>query len=274
MVPWPGRISASALLRPAESWPIFVPSGAQVAELPHAEGQRVQEGDLLIRLYVPDLTLRRAALQARIESQRWQAASSGLDSEWRKRMLVNQETLQTLRTEMAGLQAEQQQFSPRAPFSGHLRDLHPDLQVGQWLSGKEKVATLVREGTPWVVETWLDEEAVQRLRVGDQAVFLRDSGQGPILRLKVSSVDRDASRLLPRKELAAPAGGHVLVRESKGQLVPERAMYRVIYSVDELPVGLTAAQWRGTVLTEVQSQAPAWRYLRNAAAVMIREFGF
>jgi putative peptide zinc metalloprotease protein len=51
-------------------------------------------------------------------------------------------------------------------------------------------------------------------------------------------------------------------------------MYRVIYSVDELPVGLTAAQWRGTVLTEVQSQAPAWRYLRNAAAVMIREFGF
>ena len=274
MVPWPGRVSASAMLRPAESWPVFSPSGALVSELPFSEGQQVATGALLVRLHVPDLALKRASLQARIDAQQWQAASSGLDSEWQKRMLVSQETLQTLRTEMTGLQTEQLQFAPRAPYSGQLRDLHPDLQVGQWLSGKEKIATLVREGTPWVVETWLDEEAVQRLRVGDRAVFMRDSGQGPVLELTVSSVDRDASRLLPRKELAAPAGGHVLIRERKGVLIPERAIYRVLYSIDGLPPTLTGAQWRGTVVTQVQAQAPAWRYLRNAAAVMVREFGF
>jgi putative peptide zinc metalloprotease protein len=274
MVPWPGRVSASAMLRPAESWPVFAPSGALVSELPFTEGQQVAAGALLIRLHVPDLALRRASLQARIDAQQWQAASSGLDGEWRKRMLVSQETLQTLRTEMAGLQTEQLQFAPRAPYSGQLRDLHPDLQVGQWLSGKEKIATLVREGTPWVVETWLDEEAVQRLRVGDRAVFMRDSGQGPVVGLTLGSIDRDASRSLPRKELAAPAGGHVLVRESKGVLIPERAIYRVIYHIEELPPTLKGAQWRGTVVTEVQAQAPAWRYLRNAAAVMVREFGF
>jgi putative peptide zinc metalloprotease protein len=274
MVPWPGRVSASAMLRPAESWPVFAPSGALVSELPFSEGQQVPAGALLVRLHVPDLALKRASLQARIDAQQWQAASSGLDSEWQKRMLVSKETLQTLRTEMAGLQTEQLQFAPRAPYSGQLRDLHPDLQVGQWLSGKEKIATLVREGTPWLVETWLDEEAVQRLRVGDRAVFMRDSGQGPVLELTVSSVDRDASRLLPRKELAAPAGGHVLIRERKGVLIPERAIYRVLYSIDDLPPTLTGAQWRGTVVTQVQAQAPAWRYLRNAAAVMVREFGF
>jgi putative peptide zinc metalloprotease protein len=103
---------------------------------------------------------------------------------------------------------------------------------------------------------------------------MRDSGQGPVLELTVSSVDRDASRLLPRKELAAPAGGHVLIRERKGALIPERAIYRVLYSIDDLPPTLTGAQWRGTVVTQVQAQAPAWRYLRNAAAVMVREFGF
>jgi hypothetical protein len=70
-------------------------------------------------------------------------------------MLVSQETLQSLRTEMAGLQSEQLQFAPRAPYSG----------------------------------------------------------QGPVVQLTVASVDRDASRSLPRKELAAPAGGHILVRE-------------------------------------------------------------
>jgi putative peptide zinc metalloprotease protein len=103
---------------------------------------------------------------------------------------------------------------------------------------------------------------------------MRDSGQGPVVGLTVGSIDRDASRSLPRKELAAPAGGHVLVRESKGVLIPERAIYRVIYHIEELPPTLKGAQWRGTVVTEVQAQAPAWRYLRNAAAVMVREFGF
>jgi hypothetical protein len=48
----------------------------------------------------------------------------------------------------------------------------------------------------------------------------------------------------------------------------------VLYSVNDLPPTLTGAQWRGTVVTQVQAQAPAWRYLRNAAAVMVREFGF
>ena len=79
---------------------------------------------------------------------------------------------------------------------------------------------------------------------------------------------------MPRQELAAPAGGHVLVRESKGILIPERAIYRVIYHIEELPAALTGAQWRGTALTEVQAQAPAWRYRRDAAAVMVREFSF
>ena len=273
-VPWPGRVSASALLRPAEIWPIFAPSGAMVLKLPFREGERVPKGASVVELQAPDLALRQAAAQSRLQVQQWQAAQSGFDAEWRKRMLVNRDTVEVLRAEVVGLQTELLKFAPVAPFAGHLRDLHPDLRPGQWLAAKEKVAVLVREDTPWLVETWLDEEAVRRIGVGDRAIFVKDSAEGPPLRLKVAAIDKDASRQLPRKELSTAAGGHVLTREKAGQLIPERAVYRVALSVDELPAALAGAQWRGRVVIEAQSEPAAWPYLRNAASVLVREMGF
>ena len=273
-VPWPGRVSASAMLRPAEAWPVFAPSGSMVIELPFREGDRVAQGALIAKLYAPDLAIRGASLQTRLQTQQWQSDNSAFDAEWRKRMLVNRGAVDTMRAEMAGIRAELLQFAPVAPFAGHLRDLHPDLHPGQWVAGKEKLAVLVREGSAWLVETWLDEESVRRIAVGDAAVFIKDSGQGPLLRLKVASIDRDASRQLPRKELSAAAGGHVATRTKGNQLVPERAAYRVSFSTEALPPEMASTQWRGQVLIEAQAEPPAWRYLRSAAAVMVRELGF
>jgi putative peptide zinc metalloprotease protein len=90
----------------------------------------------------------------------------------------------------------------------------------------------------------------------------------------VASIDRDARRQLPRKELSAAAGGHVATRTKGNQLVPERAAYRVSFSTETLPPEMASTQWRGQVLIEAQAEPPAWRYLRSAAAVMVRELGF
>ncbi len=274
VVPWPGRIEASAMLKPAESWPIFAPSGAMVMELGYKEGDRVEQGATVVRLYAPDLAVRKAALQVRLEAQRWQSVNSGFDPEWRKRMLVNRDSVETLRSELAGVQTEILQFAPLAPYAGHLRDIHPDLHQGQWLAGKEKLATLVREGTPWLVETWLDEESIARISVGDRAVFIQDSGAAPLLELKVSSIDKDASRQLPRRELASVSGGHVLTRAEGDKLIPERSIYRVAFSVAELPQRLSQSQFRGKVLVEARPEPALWRHFRHAASVLVRETGF
>lgn len=274
VVPWPGRISASALLRPAEQWPVFAPSGARIEALPFKEGDTVAEGDLVMAMHVPDLVVKRAALQARLEQQRWQAASSGLDEESRKRLLVNQESLFTVQAELAGVDAEALQFAPRAPYAGTLKDVNPDLRVGQWVSRKEKLGTLIKANTPWLVETWLDEDAVQRVRVGDAAYFYKDSAHGPLLRLSVTAVDQDASRVLPKPELAAHWGGHVLSREKNSQLIPERAIYRVSLKVEDAQ-GLRFDQTvRGHITVHAQWEAPAARYLRQALTVLMQESGF
>lgn len=277
VVPWPGRVSASALLRPGESWPVFAPAGARIEALPLPEGAHVAQGGVLVQLHSPDLLMRRQALLAKVERLRWQAASSGFSAEMRSQLLANEDYLTSAQAELSSLDTELLQYAPQAPFAGHLRYLDPDLQTGQWLARKEKIALLVREGSAWQVETWLDEEAVQRVAAGDSALFITDAAQGPALRLKVLSVDRDASRVLLRPELAAHLGGHVLTREKEGQLIPERAVYRVMLALEPAarPLeGLAGQSWRGKLTIHARWEAPAQRYLRQAAAVLLREFGF
>ena len=276
-VPWPVRVTASALLRPAEVWPVFSPGGARVEALPFKEGDAVAAGSTLLRLFVPDLQMRQKANSAKLESMQWQASAAEVDPLGKNSLRSTQESLQVVRAEQASLRAESLQFAPVAPFAGRLRDLDPDLQVGQWLARKEPIAMLVREDSGWLVETWLNEDTVHRVRVGDTALFFTEGPDTQRIELTVNSIDQDGARTLPRAELSAQRGGHVLAREKAGQLVPEHAIYHVslgLANSEKLPTELTAHSWRGKVTIHAQWEAPAWPYLRQALAVLVREAGF
>ena len=274
VVPWPVPIVASALLRPADVWPVHAPAGARVQALPVAEGQRVEAGAVLVQLQVPELASRRSAVLARIDQQRWQAQASGLDPAAQAQLLSREQGLVIAQAELAGVDAELTQYAPRAPFAGRLYDVDPELRPGQWVGRKEPIALLVRDDGRWLVETWLDEEAVRRIAPGASAVFFPDSQPGSAVRLRVESVDRDAARVLPRPELAAPAGGHVLVRPLNNRLVPERAIYRVTLAPEAVPEALRGHAWRGHLTVHGAWESPGLRYLRQAASVLVREAVF
>ena len=53
-----------------------------------------------------------------------------------------------------------------------------------------------------------------------------DSHAGSTLKLKISNIDADATRILNNGMLTTQAGGHILTRERNGKLIPERAVYR------------------------------------------------
>ena len=272
LVPWPGRLQASGVLRPAEIWPLFAPGPARVERFAGHEGQAVAAGAELIRLEAPDLQQRRQALQARIEALRWQAQAAGLDDEARSRLQSRREELATANAQLAAIDRELARYAPRAPFAGQLRNLDPELQAGQWLAAKEPIALLVGSGS--LVETYLDEEQVKRIRVGDRASFVSDGGEGPLLHLRVSNIDADASRTLADGLLSAQAGGHVLARQRGEQRVPEQAVYRVTLAVDSPLEALAGQAWRGRLVLHARWESPAARYLRHALAVLVREASF
>lgn len=272
-LPWPSRIGAPALLRPVEQLVLYAPAHAQVLAMPVAEGSAVTAGTVLLQLAAPDLQSRQASLQAKVERLRWQAATGGFDSEQRGQWQVAQEQFVTAMAELASAQADAARYTPVAPFDGTLRDLDPDLRAGDWLGQQEILGRLVGKGGQQAL-AYLDEEQVGRLAVGDSARFYADGLEGPFLRMTVLRIDPDASRVLPEAELSSLYGGSLLVREKKGLLFPEQAIYRVTLQASEAAGELSDQAWRGKVVIAGHWSIPAWRFLRAAINLFWREAGF
>lgn len=270
--PWPTRPAASGLLRPAQTFPLHAPGAAQVSKLTAADGALVEAGATLLELASPELQLHWRRAQARLEQLRWQAANAGVETEQRGQMQALQQAQVTAAAEMAGVETDIALYAPKAPFAGVLY-LSPELQPGVWVSERERLGTLVKPGR-WQVESYLDEEAVRRVSVGDTARFFPDQLEGAPLTLRVAAIEQDASRVLLHGELASQFGGSVLTREKHGQLVPEQAVYRVTLQVDGDPGRLAQHSWRGQVVIHGRWVAPGLVYLRAAMALLWRELGF
>lgn len=273
LVPWPARISSSGLLRPAETFSVYAPEGAQVVAIPRVEGSVVPKGEAMIELLAPGLELKRQKALNALEGVRQQAIAAGLDHRQRPNLQILQEQLATAQAELAGIQAAIENYAPRAPFAGRLRDLDPELRPGVWVSRGERLAVLVQPDA-WRVETYLDESAVRRVQAGDGARFYADGLEGPFLPMTVAAIDRDATRVLANAMLAASYGGSVLTREKRGQLFPENAVYRVILVPSGDAAELADHSWRGTVVIRGAWEAPGMSFARAAFTVLWREMGF
>ncbi len=273
VVPWPTRVQSAAMLRPAQVFPVHAPERARVAEPPLGEGARVAAGQVLMRFDAPESGARRQTLEAQAERLRWQLEAGGFDAEQRAQSAVLREELATVLAQLALLDEEAARQQPVAPFSGTLRDVDPELAPGVWTGRNERVAMLVGDGA-YEASSYLDEEAVRRVAVGDRARFYPDGLSGPALRLTVTGIDRDATRTLPVGAWAAQQGGSVAAREKQGVWYPEQAVYRVSFSVDE-PAGALAGQtWRGQAVIAGEWEAPGARFARALAALVWREAGF
>lgn len=273
VVPWPARQSASALLKPAEVFPIHAPAGAQVVKLPWREGATVAEGQTIVELTSSELRLHWNRAQARLERQRWQASNADVDAEQRQNQKVLQQEEVTAESELASVRTDMELYAPRAPFNGILMDLNPDLKPGVWVGSRERLGVLVKP-EDWQVEAWVDEDAVRRIAVGNRARFFTDGMDGPVLALKVTAIDADATRSLPNNQLASRYGGSIVTREKQGQMVPERAMYRVTLQGDGDLGSLRLRTWRGHVVIDGKWEAPVVAFLRSALVVVWRELGF
>jgi putative peptide zinc metalloprotease protein len=273
VVPLPTRVQGSGMLHAAALFPIHAPEHAQVSAMPFHEGDHVAAGATLVRFAVAENGSRREALVAQVERLRWQLGASGFDAEQRAQSGVLREQLAGAEAQLALAVEEATRNEPVAPFAGTLRDVDPELAPGVWVGKNERVAVLVGDqGTQ--VSTYLDEETVRRIAVGDSARFYPDGLGGPVLRLRVQGIDRDATRVLPSAVWSAQQGGSVPAREKAGAWYPEHTVYRVTFALAEPAGSLRGHAWRGTVVIAGAWEAPGTRFARNVASVVWREAGF
>ena len=114
-----------------------------------------------------------------------------------------------------------------------------------------------------------------RIEAGDRGRFYPETRGLPSLALRVLSVDRDASRTLGEAMLASTHGGEVMVRERRGQLVPEKAVYRVLLEVsDTADAAAVGRVQRGQVVIYGSPKTLLGDFARAAVAVLVRESGW
>ncbi len=271
VIPLPTRMTVTALLKPADIWPIYSPGPATLQGLKVQHGQHVEAGQLLLQLKAPDLLLQNNLSQARWQRLQWQASvASVTDAQAYAPLALSISQLQAAKAEVDRIRQQQIQYEPRAPFAGRFILTDPDLAVGQWVVKNESIGAVVGPKS-WQLETWVSEEQAQRLQVGDSAVFITPGIAHP-LNARVSLIEEDATRTLQEGMLSAAHGGHVLVREQQGRLIPEQSHFRVSLALEEpfSPQMLTI--YRGQLSLMGKAESVGGRYVRYALAVLIREF--
>lgn len=271
LVPWNMQVSSQGLMRSARHFPLFSPGPAQVEAMPVKPGQAVKAGEVLLKLSTDEAEYRRRIAEARYARLAWQAEVSGLDESLRARQPVTVEELQAARAELGGNTDELQRYTVSAPFDGVLADLAPDLRVGESVGRQQQLGVFI-DPTAWEVETYLTDAEMERVSVGDRGRFIPETPGLPSRTLKVVRIDRDATRALPDPMLAVGHGGEILVREKGGQLIPERAVYRVVLAVEDGPAPMHVL--RGSTIIYGTPKSLAGDFLRAGAALLIRESGW
>jgi putative peptide zinc metalloprotease protein len=271
-VPWSTHVEAQGLLRPRH-FPLHAAGAGQLQSLEMAHGRAVRRDEPLFSLASPELALHLKAAELKLARAQWQVANTAFDDNLRARQSVLQEERRGAEAEVLAVRDELARHAPRAPFDGVVIDVPPELQPGTWVARNERVATVV-DPRDWRVEVYLPESDVERIELGDHGRFFPEASGRGVVALRVSGIDRDATRVLPEPQLALGHGGEIAVREKRGQLVPEQAVYRVTLQAEVAGDGARLQHLRGHAVIDGQARSMLGGVLRSAAAVVVREAGW
>ena len=269
LLPWQSGVSAPAILQAADHRPLYPVAPARTIEVAVAEGQRVDRGQVLFRLSSPDLDHRAAQASRRIEALEHDLAGSGFDAGLQARTQSLTEELRAATAERRAARTEAERLTIAAPLSGTVADLMPDLAPGQWLSPKDRLASILGDG-PAEITAYVAEDAVDRVEVGAPARFVPAAPGRPATAATVTAIERTALRRLDAASLSSVAGGPIAVRPGDRSLTPERALYRVRLTT-LLPA--PTQELTGTVHIDTAAASPLAGIWRSAVAALVKEAG-
>ena len=273
LIPFDLTVNTQGMLRPEKSLNVLAIRAAQVSKLPPSIGTAVQEGEQLIGLSVPELEKKIRQTLNRSEVLERQFGSSGFDLKTINQQPILKEQLISAKNELSSLMKEYEKLNRKAPFSGVIADVDPDLFLGEWVPKSFALVTLIND-KEWVVDCYVEEADLRRLDMGNWGRFIPDAPGLGGLGLSVISIDRDATRLLTEGALSSIAGGEILVRQQNNKLIPERAIYRVRLKVDGNPSKLSTGYIRGRVVIFAWPKSILGDAITNGLAVFVREAGF
>jgi len=273
IVPFDSRVTGIAQMSPEISRSVYITEAARIVNLSPASGSYVAENQLLLKLSRPDLELKLAQLEARVELLEWQKRQASFDEQLQANLRQTEADLVKVESEVDSIVEKMDKLEIKAPMSGTFEATDPDLRVGDWL-GQNTLVGYVFDPSSWQVLTYLTEEDMGRISVGDSARFLPEDPAQPPVNLKVKSVSPESTTNLQDHLLVTAQGGDIEARPTETGWQPERAIYRVTLEIVDTRFKREAQVMRGKVIITGAPQAVITPYINSALAFIVRESSF
>lgn len=271
-LPWRSAVELPTMLEAGRASALHAPVASRVKTVNVHDGQVVAQDEVLIELESPDLDSRQAIVRREIQIQQLQMRRQASRSETAADAGIVEQRLAEAVAEYRGLAAQRERLLLRAPHSGTVRDLLPQLTVGRWLSTKDPLARVVEDGAR--LRGYLAEAELWRVAPGATGRFIADDPMHPAIAVKLTEIDTNGAAYVDQEALTSDHHGPIAVRRDPHQRAePVQGQYGArLSTLEEVPTpmqplrGVVVLQGRGESLLGV-----AWRRM---AALGVRESGF
>lgn len=271
-VPWSQAVDAPGWIFPVNQRVIYSPQAARVVALPVKENQKIEVGQVVAELEVPEL--QDSAQQAKILGDAYFRQAAALPVITDRGEALSAKAMQQSREMMQQAHAQNQAAARLrlvAPFAGKFFDAAEGVHVGIWVTSQQALGRLI-DPYLWRAELLVPEQALARIALGQSVkVYQVNHAVAPVIG-KVTSIDAVRVTVLPHPMLDVHSGGSIITHREQNHDVATEALYRVGVS---LPVDIKMTQetlCEGRI--EAQPQSLWQRWLPPLLAVLVRESGF
>jgi putative peptide zinc metalloprotease protein len=271
LLPLDRHVLVPSIFVPAKEARLFSAEPAIVLKLEAKAGDHVQQGQLLARLFVPDIghLQRIAQLRLKISEERLQRVAADVKDLAEVRVL-EQERM-TILAELAGLHERNELLFVRAPMEGVLSGDASPLREGQWV-GQQDLLFHVADPRQGRIIGLVAEREAGRLLQGAAVSFVSVDG----MRFAISGVVTQAG--MPGAEgfaagyLSSQFGGPIAVNTTaQGEFEPMTGRIPLMIATDSTAPEIALT---GTAKIAAEPQSFASFLLGRLVTVMMRESGF
>lgn len=273
MVPWRGEIIAPAVWKQGVQQGVYSAESGRIVRMVVAQGEAVEQGQLLIEIDMPELHYSKRVLDMQISAQQALLQSAEMVKKGRNSIRVEQQNLESLQAQQRRIEQQLAQQQIFAPISGEVIEVNPHIVEGGWIKQGEQLLLIAEQGEGRVV-SYIHEQDLYRLREGGSATFMPGYTEGKGISLKLEQIAPTHTRTLDEPLLASIYQGELPVRQSRDDLLLlQESYYRATFrslEKESFPVGVL----RGVAQIEAEP-ITFWKRGRDLLeAALIQESGF
>jgi putative peptide zinc metalloprotease protein len=271
--PWSVNLYLPAVMQARAHADLHAPFPGVIEEVLVADGDRVEQDQILFTLASPEIAHRIEQAELRVSILRQQLSRRIGQTSFLEDSAVLHERLAKAQTEYQGYHSQREQLDIRAPIAGRVVDLESDLEAGRWINEKLLLARVVQQGDS-LVEAYIDEDGLGRVQSGADGRFYPENADLKPVPVRITHIDPVNTRELNKPYLASVYGGAIGVQlGAKGELFTADSLYRM--RLEPQAQGVTVSQsTRGTVRLTADARSMLTRFWQKTGAVLIRESGF